>query len=103
MGLFICAKCNCVENTALGHYWSRNNVSLKLSDNMKQYEKGAALCSECMPADASFSDGSGKGRIGTGKWHGKFPKQNYDDWKNTDEGKLYVRQGDYLMYNPRKS
>jgi hypothetical protein len=26
MPLFVCDECNAVENTALGHYWSRNIV-----------------------------------------------------------------------------
>jgi len=99
MGLFICAKCNCIENTALGHYWSTSVVTLKLPDDMKEYEKGKPLCSECIPADASFSDGSGKGKIGNGKWHNKFPKQDAQEFLATKEGQHYKRHGEYgLIY-----
>jgi hypothetical protein len=26
MSLFVCAKCECIENTALGHYWMKSRV-----------------------------------------------------------------------------
>jgi len=45
MGLFICEKCFCVENTATGSYWTKNAL-------------GQALCSEC----------------DEGEWHGRFEK-----------------------------
>jgi len=99
MGLFVCAKCHCVENTALGHYWSIHYVKLKLPDDMKEFESDKPLCSECMPVDASFSDGSSKGKLGTGKWHNKFPKVHIDDFMKSDEGKYYTRIGEYgLQY-----
>ena len=65
MPLFVCDVCECVENTALGHYWGRgqNFFGPEL--------KGKALCSECSPA--TFIDGS-KNSDG-GRWHGKFPKR----------------------------
>ncbi len=56
MPLFKCSGCGCVENTALGEYWSR--VCL---DTLPP------LCSEC-----AF-----------GQWHGKFPKQQVDETKYT--------------------
>ena len=31
MSLFVCEKCECIENTALGHYWGQDKK----------------LCSEC--------------------------------------------------------
>jgi len=61
MPLFVCDKCKVVENTACGHYWTRN---MGLEDGKK--EDSRALCSECMPGP----DYLGRG----GKWHGKFPK-----------------------------
>jgi hypothetical protein len=96
MGLFVCAKCNCVENTALGWWWSRNNMRLILSDDMKEFEKGRGLCSECLPADAKFEDGSLL--KAHGKWHGRFPKQHIDDFMKSNEGKYYRRRGDVLDY-----
>jgi len=68
MPLFICENCGCIENTALGHYWSRKHVKFK---DEKMNDK--ALCSECTPLE--FSDGS---RAGNGKWHNHFPKEKFD-------------------------
>jgi hypothetical protein len=96
MGLFICAKCNCVENTALGHWWSRNVIHLILPKGMENYEHNAGLCSECLPKEAKFSNGKLMGA--KGEWHGKFPKMNYNEWKKTAEGKHYKRLGFYLDY-----
>ena len=77
MPLFKCAKCGCVENTALGHYWTRHMVdNYDWSDVGEQY-KGQPLCSECAPTH--FANGEPTGR---GKWHGKFPKEPYDPAKH---------------------
>jgi hypothetical protein len=64
MGLFICEKCQSVENTALGRWWSR-------ADKYIWGETaGTALCSACTPAQ--FADGSpSRG----GRWHGEFPRR----------------------------
>ncbi len=72
MPLFVCENCLCIENTALGHFWSRRWLKFKDS----KFD-GKALCSECTPTE--FKDGSPSG---TGKWHGKFPKTKFD--KNLD-------------------
>jgi hypothetical protein len=72
MPLFVCENCNCIENTATGHYWRRNHVSF--GDN--HHLNGKALCSECEPL--KFSDGSA---AGTGKWHGKFPKETLEEFR----------------------
>lgn len=50
MPLFKCSRCGCVDNTALGSYWT--DVA----------EGKPPLCVECE----------------TGKWHGCFPKQDAD-------------------------
>lgn len=50
MPLFRCAKCGCVENTALSC----------LTMKMRRGEEDK-LCSECNPM--------------IGKWHGEFPKE----------------------------
>ena len=96
MGLFICAKCNCIENTALGWYWSssRSKEMIVLPPELEQYH-GLPLCSECLPI-VPFTDGSGF--TGKGKWHGRWPKENYDDWKNTDDAKHYKRRNYILDY-----
>lgn len=51
MSLFVCDGCGCVENTALGKYWTR-----KIDGD------GRALCSEC----------------DQGQWHGRFTKKPWD-------------------------
>jgi len=60
MPLFICDKCQAVENTALGQYWGE--------------KEGNRLCSECA----------------RGRWHGKFPKKKYDSkkWKKGEDNFL---------------
>ena len=78
MGLFVCAKCKCVENTALGWWWSKDSIKLILPNDMKEYEIGKGLCSECLPKSATFFDGSKLGA--KGKWHGKFPKEHVRDY-----------------------
>lgn len=99
MGLFVCAKCNCVENTALGWYWSKDNIRLVLPEDMKEYETGKPLCSECLPNTARFEDEQEVRHFqNCGKWHGKFPKVDYDQWKNTEEGKHYRRDEYRLTY-----
>lgn len=65
MPLFKCECCGCIENTALGHYWSRFVTKFKDSTMNEK-----ALCSECMPDE--FIDGT---KTKGGKWHGKFPKK----------------------------
>ena len=75
MPLFRCEKCGCIENTALGHFWSRSIQDFKGTE----FEK--ALCSECTPS--FYPDGS-KTKNG-GKWHGHFPKEQATE---IDKGKL---------------
>jgi hypothetical protein len=72
MPLFVCENCGVIENTALGHYWSRKAVKVS-----KLELQGKALCSECCPE--TFIDGSPTGK---GKWHDKFPK---DYWSETNK------------------
>jgi hypothetical protein len=69
MGLFVCDICECVENTALGHYWGKDSAYFE-----DKKLKGKALCSECSPD--KFSDGSSN--EDGGKWHGKFLKVKWD-------------------------
>lgn len=69
MGVFVCDNCNCVENTALGHYWGRGTIKFKDSS-----KNGKALCSACTPKE--FDDGSKDERFG--QWHGHFPKIEWD-------------------------
>ena len=58
MPLFVCDSCHAIENTALGHYWSRGH------DFGNGPTDSRALCSECMP----------KTTFKGGQWHNKFEK-----------------------------
>lgn len=72
MGLFKCAKCECIENTALGFYWTRMRPEGFDWDESNKDFKGMPLCSECAPK--TYSDTHKK--TGYGVWHGKFPKEH---------------------------
>lgn len=78
MPLFICAKCGCVENTALSTYWSRN--LLPYAEELKEYE-GKPLCSECGMFDRDMKC------IAPGRWHNRFPKEqaSEEQRRNMDE------------------
>lgn len=77
MPLFICAKCGCVENTALCTYWFRKN--LKYTGDLAQYQD-KPLCSECgMTLDHKT--------MIPGRWHNRFPKRF-----PTEEEKKTLRQ-----------
>jgi len=62
MPLFPCSKCNCVEDTALSHYWSA------------RLRQRFPLCSACDPA--------------IGKWHGEFPRESAEGWISDRNGFL---------------
>jgi hypothetical protein len=62
MPLFPCSKCNCIEDTALSHYWSA------------RLRQKAALCSACDPT--------------IGKWHGEFAKESAQGWVTDRSGFL---------------
>ena len=74
MSLFVCDRCGCVDNTALGRYWSKD-MDIWGEDN-----RGLALCSKCAPD--VFEDGSPVNRphdiVKFGEWHNKFPKRKWD-------------------------
>jgi len=84
MGLYVCEKCQCVENTALGQYWSAQ------SDAYPAPYAGKKLCSEC--GSPTYVDGTA---TKFGKWHGKFEKQHIDqyliDYPNSELHDLHNR------------
>lgn len=84
MGLFVCDKCHCVENTTLGRYWTKDFENLWDKDNL-----GQALCSECAPTTVK----NGKPSNHDGKWHGEFPKRKATDKELQEEG--------YFIYVPK--
>lgn len=69
MSIFVCDVCGCVENTSLGHFWGRERVTF-----LDESKNGKALCSECTPS--VYADG--RVNKNGGKWHGKFPKVQWD-------------------------
>lgn len=70
MSVYICEKCGCIENTALGGYW----------DNVRNKEP--KMCSEC----------------NTGKWHNEFPKEHWTDY-GVDKLLRYEARKDGSMIN----
>jgi hypothetical protein len=62
MPLFPCSKCNCVEDTALCHYWSA------------RLRQTTTVCSACDPT--------------IGKWHGEFPQESAHGWVSDERGFL---------------
>jgi hypothetical protein len=74
MSLFVCDKCGCVDNTALGRYWSKDDPLLWGEDNL-----GLALCTECAPTKyANGEPVNPRLMADFGKWHNEFPKQKWD-------------------------
>ena len=80
MGLFICAKCECVENTALGHYWSKDRPDDYKWNKSNIKFKGKSLCSEHGPKE--FKDGN---KTGFGKWHKKFTQHSFREMKDSEQ------------------
>lgn len=74
MPLFVCAKCKCVENTALGLWWNKHDYDIYVFNETNETFKGKGLCSECAPE--KFVDGT---LTKYGKWHDQFEKENYID------------------------
>jgi hypothetical protein len=62
MPLFPCSKCDCIEDTALCHYWSA------------RLRQTTPLCSSCDPT--------------VGKWHGEFPRESAQGWVPDRDGFL---------------
>lgn len=60
--IFVCEKCNCIDELDLVLSGPRPEPGYKL------------LCSSCLPVGVA----QGGLRAGTGEWHGKFPRQEYD-------------------------
>lgn len=69
MSLYQCEHCGCMENTALGCYWSAK-VEPELFDwTGIEDRKGKRLCSVCGPT--RYSDDTS---TEYGKWHGFFDR-----------------------------
>jgi len=87
MPLFVCDKCKCVDNTALGHYWGSNQ------DFFDDEFKGMAFCNGCAPP--KYKDGTINRDSGE-EWHNHFPKQSVEDFlKEYPDAK-----NDILNYDP---
>ena len=71
MPLFMCAKCKCVDNTALTNYWTKD-----YDDDMNKLpDTQPALCSSCDPK--------------IGHWHGQFEQHRADGLYIGEDGFLY--------------
>lgn len=81
MPLFICAKCGCVENTALSSYWVRKHF--KYCDELEEYQ-GKPLCSEC--GMVVYEHVNNTGAIVPGRWHGRFPKEKASEEQKRNVG-----------------
>lgn len=60
MPVFICSKCNMMENTATSNYWHRD-LDLDRPENSPPKTPSPPLCSQCDPT--------------LGKWHGLFQRE----------------------------
>lgn len=66
MPLFVCSRCNGIDNTALGgNYWGRLAARPPVEE---------VLCTECH----------------TGLWHGKFIKRIFDPDQEDEESILHM-------------
>ena len=84
MGLFKCAKCGCVDNTALGHFHCRTMVDQYDWTGLEEF-KGKALCYECQ--STYFSDGTiSKKKEG---WHNRFPKRHISEYTEEQQKEIY--------------
>lgn len=73
--LYVCAKCGCIENTALGLYWAKSRPELFIWDESNIEFRGKALCSECAPKIYSNNKPT---ELGT--WHNKWPKIHWREY-----------------------
>lgn len=90
MPLYQCEACGCVENTALGFYWTRNEADWPAEYRNKK------LCSECGPPQTASGGGSG-----FGAWHGSFPKRSAVGMLVDNEGFLWVPREDIGQVLPK--
>jgi hypothetical protein len=78
MGLFACEKCGCVENTARGFFWMRDDPI------WPDAYRGKKLCSECGPKERPGGE-----KTDWGQWHGYFPKRSAAGMKVDQDGYLW--------------
>jgi len=81
MPLYRCEKCGCVENTASGHFYGRDEEGWPID------VRGKALCSACAPATGP--DGL---PTGFGQWHGMFPRGQENGMLIDQSGFLWSRE-----------
>jgi hypothetical protein len=72
---YICEKCGCIDNTALGFYWTKNSKSMWPEEVV-----GKALCCECGPTH--YKDG---GLTEFGTWHNRFRKKHWSECGTKEE------------------
>lgn len=85
MGLFKCAKCECVENTALGLYWTKHNPEFFVWSKENEAFKGKPLCSECAPE--KLTNGN---YTGYGSWHDRFEKKHISTYSKEEQSEIHT-------------
>ena len=68
MPLFICEKCDAIDNTACGGTFWTKDLTRQIWPEEAQ---GKALCAECAPTHYKSGEPNERG----GKWHGRFEKE----------------------------
>lgn len=91
MPLFICAKCGCIDNTAISSYWhldiGGHFNDLEYYPPLEAY-RNKPLCSECgCVRYVRKADGTIVKMVIPGKWHGKFPKEEASEEYKRRAGK----------------
>jgi len=81
MSLYQCEKCGCVENTATGFFYGKDDA--RWPDDVR----GKALCSACAPSNEP--DGTA---TEFGVWHGQFPRRSAIGMLIDQRGFLWGKQ-----------
>lgn len=87
MSLYRCESCGCVENTATGFFYGRED------ERWPADIRGKALCSACGPSTAP--DGT---ETGYGKWHGLFPRRSASGMLVDQNGCLWRKESSLPAY-----
>lgn len=94
MPLFVCDKCDGIDNTACGGTWHTRNM-----DIWPEEVQGKALCAECTPANFKGGEANDRG----GKWHGRFEKRTMTPEKAaSNDSAHYVYLGRFEQYRGRR-
>ena len=79
MPLYRCQTCGCVENSALGFYWSRDHTMWPAP------YRGKELCSQHGPPEDIYHNPTP-----WGKWHGQFAQRSASGMLIDQHGHLWT-------------